>query len=87
MIWPSASDQSPGTEFKYVIECKVLRAGQRPSNVIERGEKQTAEYMDRCGAESGHLVMFDRRESRTWEETIFEREGRAGGRPVTIWGV
>ena len=87
VIWRSASDQSPGTEFKYVIECTALRAGQSTSNLIERGAEQTVAYMDRCGAESGHLVMFDRCESRTWEERIFEREGRAGGRPVTIWGV
>lgn len=87
VIWPSARDQAPGTEFKYVIECKVLRTGQSKSNVIERGAEQTAAYMDRCGADSGHLVMFDRREGRTWEERIFQREGRVGDRLVTIWGV
>ena len=44
--------------------------------------------MDRCGAESGHLVVFDRSPSRTWEEKIFRREESAGGdAPVTVWGV
>ena len=87
VIWPSASDRVPGTEFKYVIECKVLRTGQSKGNVIEHGAEQTGAHMDRCGADSGHLVMFDRREGRTWEERIFQREGRAGDRLVTIWGV
>lgn len=87
VIWPSASDQAPGTEFRYVIECKVLRAGRSPGDLIKRGAKQTAAYMDRCGADSGHLVVFDRREGRSWNEKIFQREGRAGNQPVTIWGM
>ena len=44
--------------------------------------------MDRCGAESGHLVVFDRSPSRTWEEKICRREESAGGdAPVTVWGM
>lgn len=48
----------------------------------------TRGYMDHCGAESGHLVVFDRLPSRTWEEKIFRREESAGGdAPVTVWGM
>ena len=87
VIWPSPRDRAPGTEFRFVIECKVLRTGQSANDVIGRGAEQTAAYMDRCGADSGHLVVFDRREGRTWKERIFQRERRVDDRPVTIWGV
>ncbi len=39
-------------------------------------------------AESGHLVVFDRSPSRTWEEKIFRRrESARGAAPVTVWGM
>ena len=45
--------------------------------------------MDRCGAESGYLVVFDPSEDRTWEQKIFRRDPPAGGAaaPVTVWGM
>ena len=54
-----------------------------------RTRRLTRGYMDRCGAESGHLIVFDRAPSRTWEQKIFRRETPAGGRgaPVTVWGM
>ena len=56
---------------------------------IREGVEQTRGYMDRCGAESGHLVVFDRSETRTWEEKIFRRDVPAdeGASPVTVWGM
>ena len=45
--------------------------------------------MDRCGAEAGHLIVFDRAPDRTWEDKIFRREAPpgAGRAPVTVWGM
>ena len=37
-------------------------------------------------AESGHLVVFDRDETRPWDEKIFRREELLDGRAVTVWG-
>ncbi|MCY4027900.1 MAG: hypothetical protein OXH75_16510 [Acidobacteria bacterium] len=45
---------------------------------------QTLDYMDRCRGESGHLVIFDRDESKPWEEKLYEES--LDGRPVTVWG-
>ena len=53
---------------------------------IGDGVRQTAGYMDRCAAEAGHLVIFDRGGS-AWDEKVFRREERAGGRTVTVWGM
>ncbi len=70
----------------WYVECKVLH--KDPERTIEEGLAQTRGYMDRCGAESGHLIVFDRAPDRTWEERIFRRETPAGGgAPVTVWGM
>ena len=48
-------------ERKFVIECKVLRKSLE--RTIRDGLEQTAAYMDRCAAEAGLLVIFDRGEA------------------------
>ena len=40
---------------------------------VEEGVLQMAGYMDRCDAETGHLVIFDRDEGKEWEEDISAR--------------
>ena len=51
------------------------------------GLAQTAGYMDRCAAESGHLVVFDRTEGRRWEDKVFRREEPVAGGTITVWGM
>ena len=57
--WPLPRDRNPARMSKHVIECKVLRGKSGLESIIREGQMQTAEYMDRCGAESGHLLIFD----------------------------
>ena len=40
-----------------------------------------------AGAESGHLIVFDRSRERTWEERIFRREPPSEETPITVWGM
>ena len=88
IVWPPgrfAGAAEPGVPARrYVVECKILR-GSLDATVRE-GLEQTLDYMDRCGGESGHLVIFDREESKPWEEKIYRREESLGGRAVTVWG-
>ena len=49
IVWPEG-----GRERRFVVECKVLR----------KDLEQTRAYMDRCGAEAGHLVVSDRAPKR-----------------------
>ena len=79
LSWPQGDSWS-----RFVVECKVLRGSREATE--RRGLEQTAAYMDLCGAEAGHLVIFDRDESRSWAEKIYRKETEAGGRPLTIWG-
>ena len=67
------------------MECKLARRGVE--RAVADGLRQTARYMDRCGAESGHLVVFDLDAKRSWEEKIYRREEAFEGRTVTVWGM
>ena len=49
--------------------------------------EQTAGYMDRCGSQAGHLVIFDRSEEKRWEDKIFRHEERMDDRTITVWGM
>ena len=80
ILWPHG-----GRVRRFVVECKVRRDGL--DRTVREGVEQTRGYMDRCGAEAGHLIVFDRSESRTWEEKIFRRASAADGAPVTVWGM
>ena len=70
MLWPREAGQPYDLWRRFVIECKVLRDSDRRSMeaTVERGLEQTLGYMAKCGAEEGHLVVFDRREASTASE-------------------
>ena len=72
---------------KYVIECKVRTGKAGLDRLIREGREQTASYMDRCGAEEGHLVIFDMRPGRSWGERLFRKDPEPGGSPVMVWGL
>ena len=82
IVWPQG-----GSERRWVVECK-MRHGDLERTIVE-GLEQTRTYLDRCGAEAGHLIVFDRSPERSWEEKIFRREAPpgAGAAPVTVWGM
>ena len=81
ILWPQG-DQTR----KVVIECKILHKSLEQT--IADGLEQTAEYMDRCDAEAGHLVIFDRRDGRRWADKVFrDRRVSEGGVEIDIWGM
>ena len=79
ILWPR-----PRGMQRIVIECKVLRGSLE--RLLETGLPQTAGYMDLCGADSGHLMIFDRSE-KPWEEKVFRRSEEFDGTPVEVWGM
>ena len=86
ILWPQGGGVEPGsTVSRFVIECKVLHKGLE--RTVAEGLEQTAGYMDRCAAEAGHLVVFDRTEAKPWEEKIFRREESRNGLRITVWGM
>ena len=90
IVWPqgaggaSTGGGNGGRTRRFVVECKVLRRSLE--RTIRDGLEQTAQYMDRCAAEGGHLVIFDRGEAK-WQDKVFHRIEPAGGAEVHVWGM
>ena len=81
IVWP----QGEQTRL-FVVECKLLHKSLEQT--IDAGLAQTAAYMDRCGAEAGHLVIFDRRAGRRWADKVFHcRRTADRGVEIDIWGM
>jgi hypothetical protein len=81
IVWPQDNQT-----YRVVIECKLLHKSLEQT--IADGLEQTAGYMDRYATEAGHLVIFDRREDRHWDDKIFHyRRASASGVEIDIWGM
>ena len=60
---------------KYPIELKIRYS----EPVVQDGFSQLSHYMTTLGENTGWLVVFDRRKTKTWDEKIFwETENREG---------
>ncbi len=87
IVWP-LPDRAPAERAQEVaVECKVVRERDRLERVIDEGVAQTARYVERCGAEAGHLVVIDCRENRSWEQKVFHHRRGAGAAAVEVWGM
>lgn len=82
VLW-NPPDLAGGVQ-RVVLELKL--GNPHAHALLKRGLEQTAEYMDRCRAEEGHLVIFDRDPARTWDEKIFTRTEQHAGRVIQLWG-
>ncbi|TSE26923.1 hypothetical protein Tsedi_00634 [Tepidimonas sediminis] len=84
--WPLDEAQGfLGPVQRVVLELKILHRSLEAT--IEEGLTQTAAYADQCGAQEAHLIVFDRRPGRSWEEKIFHRTETIGGRTIGVWGM
>jgi hypothetical protein len=75
----------PGGVQKAVIELKLLHKSLEQT--LQTGLQQTWEYLDRCGAGEGHLVIFDRTPGKSWEDKLFQREEAVRDKAITVWGM
>lgn len=55
-----------------VLELKILYNSMELT--IKEGLTQIKSYMDKCGTNQGHLLIFDRRANRKWEEKIWDEK-------------
>ncbi len=72
-------------EQRVVIELKIKYDSLEKT--ISDGIRHTWKYMDRCGAEQGHLVIFDRGDSTSWDEKIFRKQEKFNNSQITVWGM
>ena len=85
--WCQVNPQGQVCIRNYVIECKVRTARAGLDRLVREGLEQTAAYMDRVGAKSGHLVIFDLRPGLSWEQRLYRKDPEPDGRPITVWGI
>ena len=87
IVWPLA-DRGPAERVQEVaVECKVVRERDGLERTIAEGVEQTARYVERCGAEAGHLVVIDCRQNRSWREKTFHLHRSGGMAEVEVWGM
>ncbi len=82
LIWPYKNGECIQ---QVVVELK-LRYGSLEKS-IEKGLEQTWEYMDKCGADEGYLLVFDRSKKASWKEKIFKKEKIVKGTRITVYGM
>ena len=80
VIWPH-----PGGVQRVVIEIKLLR--KAPETTLSEGLAQTGDDADTVGATDAHLLVFDIRPDRSWDERVFRRADSYQGRTITVWGM
>jgi hypothetical protein len=75
-----------GPVQRVVMELKILRHSLE--RTIEDGLRQTAEYMDLCGSiDEGHLIIFDRTQTKSWDDRIWHRSYEQAGHSIIVWGM
>ncbi len=74
-----------GPVQRVVIELKLLHKSLETT--ITEGLAQTADYMDRVGAEEGCLVVFDRTLEVSWEEKVLVQQEQYGEHRIGVWGM
>ena len=79
IVWPYPQ----GTQ-KVVIELKILHKSLAAT--LAEGLQQTVDYLDRSGAEAGHLVIFDR-SAKPWADKLFQRQETQQGWTICVWGM
>ena len=68
-----------------LIELKLLHKSLQQT--VTEGLAQTWEYMDHTNTTDGHLIIFDRRPDRSWEQKIFQRQESYEEQAIMVWGM
>ena len=86
LIRKPLTDGYGGPVQRVVLELKILRGDLEKA--IEKGLEQTSGYMDTVGTvDEGHLIIFDRSGSKSWDERIWHEQREYNGRTITVWGM
>jgi hypothetical protein len=66
----------------YPIELKILQNERSRSDSLN----QILGYMDKCGSDTGWLVIFDRDKEKSWDEKIYMKEEIINGKRIVVAG-
>jgi hypothetical protein len=82
IVWPTGKTLEIQ---EVVLELKIRY--KKTEDTIKEGLPQTWDYMDKCGTDDGHLLIFDRRKRTSWQEKIFRKERTYNGKKIVVWGM
>jgi hypothetical protein len=54
--------------------------------VRQRGQEQTAGYLDTLGLSEGWLIIFDQRPGLSWEQKLWQEDVAVDGKTVRVRG-
>ncbi|GAB4403322.1 MAG: hypothetical protein OHK0048_22070 [Rhodoferax sp.] len=84
--WPLSNQGYLGPLQQVVLELKIQHKGRAAT--LAQGLAQTERYADQCGADSAHLLIFDRDPATPWDEIIWRQEHTGpNGRRIAVWGM
>ncbi|MEM7403054.1 MAG: hypothetical protein AAF310_03445, partial [Myxococcota bacterium] len=73
---------------RIVLELKLIHEKNGFDSTLQQGLQQTSAYMDSCKATEGHLLLFDRRAGKSWDERIWVKQEQApDSQAITVWGL
>ncbi len=83
--WPLSPQGFLGPMQQVVLELKIQHKGRAAT--LAAGLAQTARYADQCGADSAHLLIFDRDPSVPWDDKIYQEVHTQDARTIRVWGM
>ncbi|MCF8167116.1 MAG: AAA-like domain-containing protein [Rhodoferax sp.] len=83
--WPLTPQGFTGPLQQVVLELKIQHKGKAATLTV--GLAQTARYADQCGADTAHLLIFDRDPAVLWDAKIYREAHQQGGRQISVWGM
>jgi len=83
--WPLTPQGYLGAMQQVVLELKIQHKGKAAT--LATGLAQTARYADQCGADSAHLLIFDRDPGVPWDDKIYREVHTQDTRTILVWGM
>ncbi|MEM6405887.1 MAG: AAA-like domain-containing protein [Pseudomonadota bacterium] len=74
-----------GTVQRIVLELKIQHGSLDAT--LQQGLAQTVDYADKCAADEQHLLIFDRRPEKSWQEKIWCQTRHKSRREIKVWGL
>jgi hypothetical protein len=81
ITWPVHLNTGEIKKQRFAIELKIKHG----EDTLKKGLEQTAGYMDTYAATEGHLVIFDRDPTKTWEEKISNEILTFASKKIHVW--
>jgi hypothetical protein len=86
VLWTYGSDNDNNKAVQQaVIELKLLHGSLETT--INKGLEQTREYMDKCGAIEGYLLVINRAKKKSWKDKIFKKGKVFKDAKIVVYGM